>query len=262
VDGLAHLRGLLADVAEVVLELGGGVEGLLALIALVAAGIGEVAEGTGADDEAVGEPEIAIAAVALGHLLLGGLLLVVDAQEDLLGDARVPLRARPAEVVEPDVEPLVHLRVDLVVEVADFLRSFLLLHRLYFRGRTVLVRPADVEHVGALEFLKAGEDVGGEDAANDVAEVGHIVDIGEGGCDEDVVLVLARQAGVRLEDDLLGGELLAVLLRDFNLFHLWLLLDPAPRLLGRLLRCCLRCCLLRFFFLAGQLFILGGKPLF
>lgn len=53
--------------------------------------------------------------------------------------------------------------------------------------------------------------------------MGDVVDVGQGGGYEDVILVLAGEAGIGLEDDLLGGELLAVFFGDFNLFHLGLL---------------------------------------
>lgn len=204
VDGLAHLRGLLADVAEIVLELSGRVEGLLALIALVAACISEGTVGAGPHDEPVSQPQVAVFAVALGHLLLDSLILVVDAEEDLLGDLGVPLSAGPAEVVEADIEPLVHLRVDLVVKVADLLRSLLLLHRLHLSRSAVLVSPADVQHVRPLQLLETREDVGREHAADDVAQVRHVVDVGEGRSDQDVVLILPGQTGVGLQDDLLG----------------------------------------------------------
>jgi len=85
VGGLSDLWGFLADEAEVLLELSWGVEGLLALVALVSACVWELAVGASAHDESVGEPEVAVGAVALGHFLLGGFLLVVDAEEDLLG---------------------------------------------------------------------------------------------------------------------------------------------------------------------------------
>lgn len=222
-DRLSHLGGLFTDVTEVVLELSGRVEGLLALVALVSSGIGEVAEGTGAYDEPISQPEIAILAVALRHLLLRGLLLLVDIEEYLLGDFGVPLGAGPPEVVESDIEPLVDLGVDLVVEIADLLGGFLLLHGLDLRGRAVLVRPADVEHVGALQLLESREDVRREHAPDDVAQVRHVVDVGQRRCYQHVVLVLAGETGIGLEDDLLGAELFAILLGDFNLFHLGIL---------------------------------------
>lgn len=160
-DGLSHLWGLLADMTEIILELSGRVEGLLALIALVASGIGELTERTSPYDEPISKPQIAVLAVALGHFFLGSPFLFVDVEEDLLGDLGVPLGAGPAEVVESDIKPLIDLRMDLIVEIADLLRGFLLLHGLDLRGCTVLVCSADVEDIGSLEFLEAGEDIGG-----------------------------------------------------------------------------------------------------
>lgn len=83
---LTYFRGLLADMTEIILEFSGRVECLLALIALVTSGIRKAAEGTSADNESISQPEIAILAITLRHLLLGGFLLVVDVEEDLLGN--------------------------------------------------------------------------------------------------------------------------------------------------------------------------------
>lgn len=130
--------------AEIVLQLSGRVEGLLALITLVSPGIGKLAERTCSYDEPISKPKIAILAVTLGHFLLGGSFLFVDIEEYLLGDFGVPLGAGPAEVVEPDVEPLIDLRMDLIVEITNLLRGFLLLHGLDLSGCAVLVCPADV----------------------------------------------------------------------------------------------------------------------
>ena len=61
------------------------------------------------------------------------------------------------ELVEADVEPLVHLGVESVVLVADLARGESLLHRLRLRGRPVLVRPAHVQHVVAAQTGKSEE---------------------------------------------------------------------------------------------------------
>ena len=183
VHGGPHLGLFLADEAEVVDQFRRGIEGLLALVALVAPCVWELAEGAGADDEPIGEPEVAVRAVALHHLLLRGHVLLVDVQEDLLGDLGVPLGAGPSEVVKSDVEPLVHVRVDLEVVVAYLLWSLLLLPRLHLGCSAVLVSSADVEHIRPLKLLEPREDVGREHAADDVAEMWYVVDIGQCGCD-------------------------------------------------------------------------------
>lgn len=74
-----------------------------------------------------------------------------------------------------------------------------------------------------MQLLEAREDVGRKDAADDISQVRHIVDVGKSGGDEDVVFVFAGEAGVCLQDDLLRVELFAILFGYFNfllLFHL------------------------------------------
>lgn len=54
----------------------------------------------------------------------------------------------------------------------------------YFGGGTVLVGAANKQDILAPETLEAGDDVSREEGADDVAQVGDIVDIGEGGGDK------------------------------------------------------------------------------
>lgn len=98
-------------------------------------------------------------AVTLHHLLLRGLVLLVDVEEDFLGDLGVPLGAGPSEVIKPDVEPLIHIRVDLEVMITYFLWSLLLFSCLDLSRSAVLISSADVEHVRSLKFLESREDV-------------------------------------------------------------------------------------------------------
>lgn len=141
--------------AEISLKLSGRVEGLLALVALVSTSIVKATVGTGPHNEPVSKPKIAVGTVALRHLLLGSLALVVNIKEDLLSNLGVPFSTGPAEVVEANIEPFVHLRMDFVVKIADLLRCLLLLHRLHLSSSTVLVSTADVEHVRSLKLLVA-----------------------------------------------------------------------------------------------------------
>ena len=90
----------------------------------------------------------------------------------------MPLGGGPSEVVEPDIEPLVDLGVDFIVKIANFFGGLLFLHGLHLGGGAVFVSAADVHHVGALQLLEAREDVGGEDAADDVSQMWHVVDVG------------------------------------------------------------------------------------
>lgn len=147
VDGLLDLWGLLADVTEKALELGGRVEGLLAFVALVTPRIRKGAIGASAHDEPISKPKIAVGTVALRHFLLRCSILIVNPEENFLSDLGVPFSTGPSEIVKANIEPLIHLCMDLIVKVTDLLGGLLLLHRLHLSRSTVLVSPADVEHV-------------------------------------------------------------------------------------------------------------------
>lgn len=148
--GLLQDRTAPAHAASVVLHLCRTVEQLLALIALVPPSVLVRAMGTDSPNKPVCQEQVAFFAIALGHLLLFDPLLLVDVQKDLLADFTVPLSRSPAEVVKTDVEPFVHLGVDLVVIVANLTGSFLLFESFNLGGSSVLVSPTDVEHVGPL----------------------------------------------------------------------------------------------------------------
>lgn len=53
----------------------------------------------------------------------------------------------------------------------------------YFCGGAVLVGAANKQDIFTLETFVPGDDVGREQGADDVAEVGDVVDVGEGGGD-------------------------------------------------------------------------------
>jgi hypothetical protein len=118
--------------------------------------------------------------VALGHRFFENLALFLNVQEDLLSNLCMPLGASPPEVIEPNIKPFIHLRVNFVVMVANLPRSLLLLHRLHLSSRSVLVSTADVQHVRPLQFLEARVDVRRKDATDNISKVGHVVDIGQG----------------------------------------------------------------------------------
>lgn len=85
-DGLSDLWSLFTDMTEVVLQFSGRVEGFLAFITLITSGIREITERTGAYDESISQPQIAILTITLCHFLLGCPILLVDVEKDLLGD--------------------------------------------------------------------------------------------------------------------------------------------------------------------------------
>lgn len=108
------------------------------------------------------------------------------------GEVRAP-RRRAAKLVKVDLEPLVDLLVDGMVLVADLLAGGALLERLGLGRRAVLVGAADEDGVVAAGTAVPRVHVRREHAADDVSEVGHIVDVGQRGGDEDVAGAGLRQ---------------------------------------------------------------------
>lgn len=104
-------------------------------------------------------------------------------------------RRRAAKLVKVDLEPVVDLLVDRVVLVADLLAGGALLERLGLSRGAVLVGAADEDRVVAAGAAVPRVHVRGEHAADDVAEVGHVVDVGQRGGDEDVAGAWLREAG-------------------------------------------------------------------
>ena len=69
--------------------------------------------------------------------------------------------------------------MDGVVFFAEGLGIDAFLERLGLRGRAVLVTSTDEDCRVAASAREAGENVGGEDATDDVSQVGDVVDVGE-----------------------------------------------------------------------------------
>ena len=122
----------------------------------------------------------------LVHAGLRSVPALVDVPEDLLRDLGLPLRGCSPELVEADAEPLVDLSVQGVVLITDLLRSEPFLDSLRLGRGSVLVSAANKDHIVAAETCKPGVDVRREHTADNVAEVGDVVHVGEGGGDHDV----------------------------------------------------------------------------
>jgi hypothetical protein len=120
--------------------------------------------------------------------------------------------------------------MDSVVVIADLLGSLVLLQSLHLCGCAVLVGTADVEHVVTVQTLEPSENVGGQYAADDVTEVGHIVDVGQRGGDEEVAAPRDWEGGVGTECYFLFPEFLQFLLRYLCAFIF--LLGPFLLLVG------------------------------
>ena len=87
------------------------------------------------------------------------------------------VRGCAAELVEVDVEPVVHLAVDRVVLVADLTGSHVVRLRTRLRGCAILVRAADEQRVQTAFTAVARVRVGAQHTADEVAQVRHVVHV-------------------------------------------------------------------------------------
>ena len=85
--------------------------------------------------------------VQLGHDFLRQISLVLELQEDVLGDICLLLRCGPSEVVETYVEPIVYAFVQGVIFVAQLLRSTSVLKSFGLSCRAILVGPTNIEGI-------------------------------------------------------------------------------------------------------------------
>jgi len=97
------------------------------------------------------------------------------------------------ELVKFYVKPLVNFTMNSMVLVADLLGRALLLHGLRLGGRPVLISTAYVDGVVTPEPAVPREHIGAEHTADDVPEVGDIIDIRKRAGDEYVAAAGDRQ---------------------------------------------------------------------
>jgi hypothetical protein len=130
--------------ANVIFELSGRVKELLTLITLVSSSILVFAKRANTSYKSICQKQITILAIALSHFLLFDSICLLDIQKYLLGNFCMPLSTRPSENIKTNVEPLVDISVDLIIVIADLLRSFFLFHGLYFSSCPIFISTADV----------------------------------------------------------------------------------------------------------------------
>lgn len=82
--------------------------------------------------------------------------------------------------------------MNLKVFVANLLGRHVLCNGFGLGGRSVLIRAAHVQGHIAAETREPGKDVGGQDTADDVAQVRYVVDVGQGRGDQNVLPVCLR----------------------------------------------------------------------
>ncbi len=177
--GLDELRRLAVDLAARVDQLV-GVELVAAVVALVAARLGEGADRAGALDVAVGQRATRRRADRPAGRLLDHVAVGVHLAEHLLHDGIVVARRRAGEEVVGEAEVGEVLGDDGVVLVDELLGLEALLLGEDEDRRAVLVGARDHEHVVTGHPHEPAEDVGGHTETGDVADVARAVGVGPG----------------------------------------------------------------------------------
>ena len=177
--GLDELGRLAVDLAARVDQLV-GVELVAAVVALVAARLGEGADGAGALDVAVGQGAARRRADRAARRLLDHVAVGVDLTEHLLHDGVVVARRRAGEEVVGQAEVGEVLGDDGVVLVDELLRRQALLLGEDEDRRAVLVGARDHEDVVPGHPHVPAEDVGGHTETGHVADVARAVGVRPG----------------------------------------------------------------------------------
>jgi hypothetical protein len=161
------------------------VQELGAVLALVAAGALIAAVGAFALDIAVGQEAAVVLGVDLIDLALLDEAVFIEFGGEMLRQFVIVGGGAAAEIIEGDVEALIDVALHFVLlaaEVSDVLAG---LQRGELRGRAVFVGRADIEHLVAGLALEARIDVRRQDAADQIAEMLHPVDVGQRAGDQD-----------------------------------------------------------------------------
>ena len=134
------------------------------------------------------------------HRLSGYVAVLLEIEKYGLGYGGMLGCRCAAELVEADAEPFVNIPVHGVETVAEFPGADALFLGLGFGRCPVFVGPADVERVIASQPAKSGENIGRKHL-DEVAEVGHVIHIGQGGSDKSAFHISAQypccQGGVK-----------------------------------------------------------------
>ena len=177
-----------------------GVDELAASVTLVtlSVGVGASIVGAATSDHSIGQGRVALQAEMLVDAGLVGATFGVQSHEDILGDFGLLGCGGTTEFVEVTVEPFIDLGVELMVVVTDLLRRLAFLTGLCLSSRAILISAADIDSVVSSEAAEPGVNISREDAPNNVAKMGHVVNVGQRARDQDVALAFLGQddAGV------------------------------------------------------------------
>lgn len=126
----------------------------------------------------VGKGCLASLTVLLLNCVLISVTCLFQVVEDILRDLGLLRSGRASELVEVTVEPLVDLLVEGVVVVTDLLGGLALLAGFGLRGGSVLVGTTNIDDVVSSEAGEASVDISRQDTSDNVAKMGHVVDVG------------------------------------------------------------------------------------
>lgn len=176
-SSISYNRWFFANVADIIMELSWRVEEFTTFVALITSSLLVLAMRTCSCDKSISQKQVTNLAIALCHLFFWYSFVFVDIKEDFLSNFSMPLCTCPSEVVKANIKPFVDLFMYFIVKIADFFRSFLLLHSLYFSRSTILVSSTNVKSVDTLQFFESRKNVCWKYTTNDVTQMRYIVDI-------------------------------------------------------------------------------------
>ena len=164
-----------------------GVQGAPAGVALVAARAGVGAVGAGTLNVAVGKKPGAYGAIGQQRSVRVDVSLVQQRLENVVGYCLVILRVCVSEKVKGYAQLFPRIQEQRVIAVDHLGRSYAFLVGPDGNGRAVGVAARYHQHAVALEPVIAGENVGGQVAPGDVAEVQRAIGVGPGDGDENAL---------------------------------------------------------------------------
>jgi len=137
----------------------GGITQLSTGIALVTLGTLSPTMITSTIYKAVGKETVTCGTELLVSNLLYVLLVLPDIIKDVLSNNLMLRSSGPSEKVKITVKPVIDVLVDLVILITDLLAGYALLLRLILSSSTILISPANVEHIVTHLSVITGSDI-------------------------------------------------------------------------------------------------------
>mmetsp|Transcript_27090 Transcript_27090/g.36887 ORF Transcript_27090/g.36887 Transcript_27090/m.36887 type:complete len:205 (-) Transcript_27090:669-1283(-) len=183
----SNLRFSLTKFADRVNQLN-SVHELSTAITLITTGIFIVAHIALTTNKSVGQKEFAFRAVLLFSIFLFGVTLLFQFVKNILSNLGLDRSSRTTKHVEVAVKPVIDFFVNLVVVVADFLRSFAFFHSLGYSCSSVFISTANINGVVSHQTGETSIYISRQNTSNNVTQMRNIVDVWESTCNQDVSL--------------------------------------------------------------------------